>query len=88
MMPGKGIAQRIERAGADIAENDAHGAHRHLDDAGLSVPMAMPMRRGARDGRHGIGETGTASGLRFTHGIVHGKTAPGRTGPKSSSGPR
>jgi hypothetical protein len=35
MVPGKRIAQGVERAGADIAEDDADRAHGHLEQAGI-----------------------------------------------------
>ncbi len=33
MVPGKGLAECVERAGADIAEHDADRAERELDHA-------------------------------------------------------
>ena len=44
VMPGEGLAERVERAGADIAEHDADRADRQLDDPVIAV--AMRVRRG------------------------------------------
>ena len=41
MMPGKGIAHGIKRTGADIAENHADRADRHLQDTALMMAMAF-----------------------------------------------
>ena len=91
MMPGKGIAQGVERAGTNIAEDHADRADRHLDQAGLPTDVAMRMAM-ARNGRGSIGRgripcgSGVTHGI--THGIVHGETAPGRFGPIVLSGPQ
>ncbi len=44
MMAGEGFAERVERAGADIAEDDADRAHRELQHALLAMMMAIARR--------------------------------------------
>ncbi len=40
VVPGEDFAERVERAGADIAEDDADGADRELEEAVTAVVMA------------------------------------------------
>ena len=41
MMSGESVAERVERAGADVAEDDADRAHEKLRDA-IPLPVRLP----------------------------------------------
>ena len=56
VVPGKRVAQGVERAGADVAKDDPHRAHGHLEQAGIVAMMAPVIARngfGLRSSRPG-----------------------------------